>query len=172
MMALAWAAGAATVTGTLEDRTGAPLAGTLEFFPVPPTLEDAGKLAGNGMVPAPLTNGAFAVNLIAGPYNLRVPTILPALALTVPPGTNSYDLLALLNPPLGTFTFVTNALGQISQQVLAGTNIVLTTNNAGLPNETVTISSVGTSNLVTSAQVDAQIGDWPPPRSPPAPLRN
>jgi hypothetical protein len=133
-------ASAAIVTGHIETPGGQPLRGVIQFQPTSTVISDDGSLVGNGPVNVQLVLGDFSTNLIARTYSLTVPTIERALTLSVPPGTGSYDFLSLTTN-VGVFRYITNGLGFISQRVLPGTNMVFTTNNAGRPNESLTISA-------------------------------
>src|ERR1039458_6519356 len=159
-----------TVTGRITDRGGQPLRGFVNFQPTGPTIKDSGSLVGNNPVSTNLVTGAFSVIVVAGTYSMTVPSITTPLALSVPPGGGSYDFLSLTTN-VSQFTYATNRWGQISARILPGGNMTFVTNNVGLPNETVTISSTGGggSQVWTNDGLNifpvglSQVGDFPSP---------
>lgn len=89
--------GAATVTGYLQDGTGAPLNDPVTF-----TLTGSGVLANSNaviakwIVVAQPVNGFFQTNLVGGVWSASTPSLpFPVTGITVPPTNAVYDWLSL-----------------------------------------------------------------------------
>ena len=123
---------AATVQGTLVDVTRRPLSPKITFLPQSTPLADGSSTVLD--VPRTTqadTNGFFSLELYGGRYNVEFGPYSKIVRILVPPNdTNTYafNTVAQFATNVGTFSW-TNAF-QVG--VAAGTNITITTNNAGL----------------------------------------
>jgi hypothetical protein len=129
---------AATVTWSPVEITGAALSCRMYFVPTNIALNSGNNL--NLGQPKNIAAGTTNTTLLAGDYTVSSPDapFRRPFLIAVPDDANTYSINALRNPPV-TYTY-TNRLS-ISGLVLSGTGTTFVTNNAGLPNETVTISA-------------------------------
>jgi len=136
-----------TVVGDLVDCTDSPAGTAPVFRPVPgwTPLAWGNKTVLSAERPSSMdTNYHFTARLLGGWYDADFGAWSRKIRIVVPPNdTNTYQFnyLAGLATNLMTFGW-TNLLGQISGRVLPGANMVFTTNNAGLANETITVALV------------------------------
>lgn len=133
---------AATVTATnAHSILNLPLNTKITFTPTNSVLISNGGLSAGPAITTNIVNGSFSITLDGGPYIVTLPLIQSRdpFCISVPNDTNSYDIVFLatnLNQIVST-----NWTPLISTKVLPGSNILIVTNNAGTPNESVTISS-------------------------------
>jgi hypothetical protein len=135
----------ATVTGDLRTPTGAHFPfQKMTFTPKTTPLADGTETIFDVAHYLWITNGALSVSLVGGRYDVDPGVGKHFLILVPPDDTNTYSInqVAGFATNLTSFGW-TNFLGRISERVLKGTGVTLVTNNAGLGNESLTISASG-----------------------------
>lgn len=138
LLVTACGAHGATVTGRLVDIIGTPSSPIITIVPLSTPLGSGSNVVLDVTRTVKPTNGVFTTTLMGGYYEARFGSGGSVIRFTCPADTNSYQFTNLMN--LATFTYP-NIIGSISSRVLKGTNVNLTTNNAGAYNETITVSA-------------------------------
>jgi hypothetical protein len=87
---------AATVTGTIYSADGSLFTGTLLFRTLRTPLVSGSALVTGGDYRVSITNGALSTTLLAGDYRGFVGADQKGFILSVPTGSDSYSLLALI----------------------------------------------------------------------------
>lgn len=137
------AGAAATVQGYLVDGSGnpnnQPITFTLTYTNV---LASSNAIVGVWTVVALPQNGFFSTNLVAGNWTATTPLLpFPVTGIQVPNTNGVFDWLSLTT---NVYVYAPTNFGRLPSQIIsAGTNVVLSTNNAGLANESVSVN-VGT----------------------------
>lgn len=128
-----------TVTGSLVDIFGVSTSPQVTFTPL-----QGSSVLGSGVILAAPRNvkpiaGAFTVtNMQNGTYRMTAAGVSSYLDIYVPTGSNTFTISELV-----TNKVVFLERGYISSLVRKGSNITITTNNAGQWNEYITIASSG-----------------------------
>lgn len=139
------AATAATVTGNIYDITGQ----TLKISPLFKPLATPVPWNTNGIVldvarSARSTNGAFSIYLVGGFYSADWQGYATPVKILVPPNdTNVYTFNYCAQLATNVMFNWSIDVGTISSKVRRGSGLTIVTNNAGQPNEYLTLTATG-----------------------------
>jgi hypothetical protein len=130
-----------TITGNVSLFTGGTVTttATLRGTGVYPQLFGMVEYVAQSQ-PIGITNGQLRMVVVpGGSYTLTLPQHSTVFSLVIPNDTNTYDLSQVCTN-LTTFSYVAPFPG-ISSRVFPGANLTATTNNLGLPTETLTLNA-------------------------------
>ena len=156
----------ATVTGPIGDLSGGAFNPRVEFWPLSTPLNSGSTNIVGPMKSVAVVSGNFSQVFVAGSYLVKFPPTTNSFTIHVPNDAGTYSLAALstnVSSVTGVATTPaykvkvssadTNA-DYLSSSIVAGSNITITTNNAGA-DETLTITASGGSGDVTQSGLAA-----------------
>lgn len=133
---------AGTVTGLVSRVSYNPAITEIIFTPTNVPTSVGGSLFIGGTVSSIPFRGGFTNRLLAGRYTMTFRPPAGSVTLIMPPGDGVYDVSEIATN-LQTFSYTNDGVNQISGRVRKGSGMTFATNNFGLPNEYLTLSSSG-----------------------------